>query len=123
MCKIALPYEYNCETSRLRSCHLDYFSLGSSKSPKGKTAPSSRNYFRHSYFYRSHLTWNLLPLSLRQSQRPSVFKIKLIDYIWKELINISQLLNPVFSDNEISDSEEISLSHLILSQIFFLNNY
>ena len=86
---VKLPSYINfyCGTTRLRSCHLDYLSLVSSKSPKGKTAPSSNNGFSHSYFYRSHLMWNLLPLSSSQIQRPSVFTIKFIDYIWKELVN------------------------------------
>ena len=38
------------------------------------------------FFYRVHLSWNNLPLSLREIIRPSVFKKKLLDHLWKSSI-------------------------------------
>ena len=47
--------------------------------------------------------WNILPLSLRQIMRPGVFKAKLIEYIWKEVVNIDQVSDSDLSGNEIFD--------------------
>ena len=94
-------------TTRLRSCHLDYLSLVSCKSPTGQVSYNpSRGGFRHSYFYRTHLMWNLLPLSLRQIIGPSAFKVNLTDYIWKELVRVDHLSESNLSENDISDSED-----------------
>ena len=98
-------------TTRLRSCHLDYLSLVSSKFPKRlASCDSARGGFRHSFFYRTHLMWNLLPLSLRQIIRPSVFKSKFIDYIWKELVRVDLMSEADLYENEVSDSEDWFLS-------------
>ena len=93
-------------TSRLGSCHLNYLSLVSSMSPKRQAKSSSRGGFRYCYFYRAHLIWNLLPLSLRQIIGPGLFKGKLIDYIWKKVVSIDQLSNSNLSVKEISDNED-----------------
>ena len=119
-CVKLLSYiNFYCGTTRLRSCYLEYLSLVNSKSPNGKTAPSSRNGFSLSFFHRSHLMWNLLPLYLRQIKRPSVFKIKFIDYIWNESVNINIILIRLSLIMKFR-TVKISLSHLMLSQIFFL---
>ena len=38
--------------------------------------------FKNSYFYRTMLIWNKLPLSVRQASGISSFKTKLIEYLW-----------------------------------------
>ena len=38
--------------------------------------------FKNSYFYRTMLIWNKLPLSVRQASGISSFKTKLIEYFW-----------------------------------------
>ena len=37
--------------------------------------------FEQSFFYRTHLAWNLLPLSLREICNPSLFSIKLKNHM------------------------------------------
>ena len=51
-------------SSRLRSTHLDHLSIVS-------TVPTTRRGFTHTYFYRTHLLWNRVPLSIRKIIRPS----------------------------------------------------
>ena len=75
-------------SSRLRSTHLDHFSLVSDIKPNGIKSFSSKRCFTHTFFYRAHLSWNRLPLTLRKIIRPSVFKSMLIKYIWEELTTI-----------------------------------
>ena len=50
---------YN-DLTRLRSCHLDKLSFVSSVIHIGK----SSNIFNKSSFYRTHMTWNSLPLEM-----------------------------------------------------------
>ena len=85
--------------SRLRFTHLDHLSIVSDIIARGHhTNSSSKKGFSNSYFYRTHLLWNRLPLTIREIIRPSVFKAKLIDYIWSELVIINE------SEYEHSDS-------------------
>ena len=73
-------------STRLRSSHLDHLSLVSDVNPRGNSQPNSQRGFANSFFYRSHLMWNRLPLALRETIRPSQFKIKLLQYIWSEQV-------------------------------------
>ncbi|MCP4457910.1 MAG: reverse transcriptase family protein [Cytophagales bacterium] len=75
-------------STRLRSTHQDSLSLVSSITPRGSYESSSSRGFSNNYFYRSHLIWNKLPFSLRETIRPGKFKNDLINYIWKELVPI-----------------------------------
>ena len=72
-------------SSRLRSTRLDHFSLVSDIKPNGIKSFSSKRGFAHTFFYRAHLSWNRLPLTIREIIRPSAFKSMLIKYIWEEL--------------------------------------
>ena len=73
--------------SRLRFTHLDHLSIVSDIVTRGQRVnATSKRGFNNSYFYRTHLMWNRLPLSLREITRPSLFKVKLIEHIWKEYI-------------------------------------
>ena len=72
-------------SSRLRSTHLDHCSLVSDIKPYGIKSFSSKRGFAHTFFYKAHLSWNRLPLTLLEIIRPSVFKSMLIKYIWEEL--------------------------------------
>ena len=74
---------------RLRSCHLDTLSLISDIRPKihakySKESVDGTEYkiFENSYFYRSHLAWNKLPLSVREISAPSIFWPKLRGHLW-----------------------------------------
>ena len=50
------------------------------------------------YYYRTHLSWNRLPYPLRAAVNPGEFKSKLIDYSWKNLVDLSHI-----SDSNQSD--------------------
>ena len=75
-------------SSILRSTHLDHLSIVS-------TVPTTRRGFTHTYFYRTYLLWNRVPISIREIIRPNEFKIKLVEFIWKELV-----VSEYDSDNE-----------------------
>ncbi len=74
-------------STRLRSTHLDHLCFVSSVQPRGTTASDSRRGLNNTFFYRTHLLWNRLPLSLRELEYPSIFKRKLVQYIWTELVS------------------------------------
>ena len=95
----SIVYEFLCvklpdyikrfEGTRLRNSHLDYLCFSSSVSPHNFV--SNRNFesvsnqgFNNSFFYRAHLMWNRLPLSLREIVSPGDFKVALLTHIWKE---------------------------------------
>ena len=77
--------------SRLRSSHMDSLCLVSSIQPRlthtnlSQEPNSSRSIFGNSYFYRTHLKWNSLPISLREITSQSTFKVRLIKYLWDTL--------------------------------------
>ena len=79
-------YEGN---SRLRTCHLDRLSLVSSIKPKCLViSESNKNSALYkSFFYRAHLSWNLIPLDVRECQTLSVFKTKILQYLWKSTLD------------------------------------
>ena len=77
--------------SRLRSTHLDNLSFVSNIS---LTTTSISN-LNKSFFFRSHTLWNFLPFDLRNSMRPSQFKIKLVKHYW----------NMEAADNKQSEDE------------------
>ena len=92
-------------STRLRSTHLDQLCFVSSVQPRGTTATDSRRGFANTFFYRAYLLWNRLPLFLREVEYPGMFKRKLVDYIWTELVS-----NPEGNDtirSEISDEEGV----------------
>ena len=83
---------YDPESSRrLRSCHLDHLSLVSSVTPQisysytqESSGGSQYKIFENSFFYRTHLLWNRLPLGLRETDCPHKFKICVTKYLWQE---------------------------------------
>ena len=95
--------EYYSGRSRLRSSHLDEYCFVSKVVPRGNFTSTNRRGFYHSYFYRSHLMWNLLPKTLRQTPKPSVFKKGFQIFLWNEL---SILPDSDFSENDNNDSQD-----------------
>ena len=65
--------------SVVHSTHLDNLSFVSNIA---LTTTSISN-LNKSFFFRSHTLWNFLPFNLRNSMRPSQFKIKLVKHYWK----------------------------------------
>ena len=87
--------------TRLRSSHLDNRCLVSSirprRTPVNLAQESSRSVFENSFFYRTHLKWNELPLELREITSPSTFKEHVIRYLW-------DTLDPNESESENDDT-------------------
>ena len=96
---IKLPSYLNFFTGqgrRLRSCHLDHLSFVSDIQPKihAKYSKNSVNgteckIFENSFFYRSHLAWNKLPLKLREIIEPGNFRHKLREHLWCEALQLA----------------------------------
>ena len=88
---------FDSSSSRqLRSCHLDRLCLVSSISPEisysySHKLPGGSEYktFENSFFYRTHLLWNRLPISIRELNHTK-FKAKVIEYLWHE--SFSQII-------------------------------
>ena len=81
---------------RLRSSHLDKLSLVSDIKPKIQALYSKNSVngaeckiFENSFFYRSHLTWNNLPLKLREVMAPGIFRHKLREHLWCEALQLT----------------------------------
>ena len=59
----------------------------------------SNLYLNKSFFYRTHTEWNALPLQIREISCPFSFKKKLMEHIWKFILE----------DCNASESEEDDL--------------
>ena len=86
--------------SRLRFCHLDTMSLVSSVVPTG-----SNNALTNSFFYRSHLLWNKLPIEIRSISSNISFK--------------SSLKRHLFDSMSVSLSDCTDESECELWEVFF----
>ena len=69
-------------STRLRSCHLDNLSFVVTS----VQIHSNSSLLKKSFFYRTHLLWNNLPLEIREHSCPDTFKAKLKDHFWSELL-------------------------------------
>lgn len=105
---VDLPYYlsmFNGQT-RLRNCHFDSLTLISSlhpKTPQNFVADGDRapiNAFQRSFFYRTHLNWNTLPLELRIIEQPCIFKKKLTDHFWIEILELNTNNSSSYIDSE-----------------------
>ena len=88
---LELPYylQFYSGNTRLRSCHLDNFSIVSSLRPKTINVISDSNIncaLNKSFFYRVHLQWNLLPLEIRSLQSLSLFSSEVVKFLWKSIL-------------------------------------
>ena len=83
----------------MRFTHLDHLCIITETVPAGLYNATSKRGFANSYFYRTHLSWNRLPLCLREIISPSKFKIKLLELIWKDFVTLEH-----DSDNDNHDS-------------------
>ena len=73
--------------SRLRSCHHDSLSYVASIVQNDRNS----SLLKKSFFYRTHLLWNDIPFEIRDHSCPNVFKAKLKDHFWEELLSINDL--------------------------------
>ncbi len=68
--------------SRLRSCHHDKLSFICTLQPKG----TSTELLDKSFFYRTHSSWNHLPLDIREITCNKMFKNKVTEHLWSQLL-------------------------------------
>ena len=86
--------------SRLRFCHLDKLSLVSSIIPRTCAGQgTTTNALANSFFYRSHLLWNMLPIEIRSIETISKFKVALE-------IHLFQKMYDSVNDNKIDSESE-----------------
>ena len=74
--------------SRLRTSHYDSLSIVSTilpRTPQNLNTENSCMGISKSFFYRTHLAWNKLPLYLRDIGVPSKFKKELLKFIWHDV--------------------------------------
>ena len=77
---------------------------------KGRTLNDSQWFkrgFANTFFYRTHLLWNRLPLLLREVEYPGRFRRELINYIWTEFVSSPEGNDPCGS--EMSDEEDVDI--------------
>ncbi len=86
--------------SRLRSSHLDSLSIVHHL----QTDNLNVTYLNKSFFFRTHLIWNNLPLEIRQITVPSVFKKEVIKHLWK------LILMDISEDDNFWKNEDVGLS-------------
>ena len=82
-------------SSRLRRCHFDSLSVVSSIIPRS----TQNNALSRSFFYRTHLLWNQIPLEIRQITSLSLFKSEVTKHLWKLVLHTSDDLSSSFSDD------------------------
>ena len=96
--------------SRLRFSKLDKLSLVSSIIPSTKASKATcNNTFASSFFYRSHILWNDLPIEIRAISCPFKFKATVKSFLWTKLAEV-----PATYDD---DEWEITLIRLLLTTI------
>ncbi|MCP4461100.1 MAG: reverse transcriptase family protein [Cytophagales bacterium] len=84
--------------SRLRSSHLDELSYVSSIIPNSSDA----NKLKKSFFYRTHMTWNSIPLEIRELGSLTEFRSKLEAHLWSSLLSQGMIGE---GEHELSDRE------------------
>ena len=88
--------------SRLRNSHYDRLSIVSSiipRIPHNLNTECSTLGISKSFFYRAHISWNKLPLSIRELGAPGKFKSAVLVHLWTK---ISSIIKCEFeADNEI----------------------
>ena len=60
----------------------------------------SVNFLKNSFFYRSHIFWNSLPLEIREVRSLNNFKHKVKQYLWKLALD------------EVADNDTNSMSSM-----------
>ena len=93
--KVKFPYYLSrFQGSNLRKCHLDNFCIKSSihpKVPHNLNSETLCNGIGISFFYRTHLAWNRLPLQIRNIESQLAFKSALTKHLWQEAFALANL--------------------------------
>ena len=101
------------QRARLRNSHLDskfYISSIQARYTNRNFESVSQGNLSQSFFYRTHLLWNRLPIGLREIVRPSEFKKKLIDHLWNNDIKHEYSMHML---DTIDEPEHFSSDHEI----------
>ena len=51
---------------------------------------SENNVFKNSFFFRTHILWNMLPLQIKIIENYELFKIKLEGFLWDGILELSR---------------------------------
>ena len=86
-------------STRLRSSHHDNLSYVLTL----VQTQSNSSLLKKSFFYRTHLLWNNLPLEIRDHSCPDIFKSKLKDHFWSEMLPTDP--NNSHTDFYLSDND------------------
>ena len=84
-------YLHKFEGSRLRNSHFDKLSIISTitpRIPQNLDTDGQVLGIAKSFYYRAHLSWNRLPLDLRDIGAPSKFKVGLLKHLWEKVSEI-----------------------------------
>ena len=95
--------------NNIRSSHLDNLCLVSSITPNSinnMDTESSSGFF-NAYFYRSHILWNRLPLSIREISSTKKFRNDLNKFLWNS--EIFPLYKSLLKDN--NDEVDFVMEH------------
>ena len=87
-------YLSHFQGSNLRKCHLDTLCMKSSIHPKVPQNLESEIQYSgigNSFFYRTYLAWNRLPLKIRSIESESLFKSALTKHLWQEAFALANL--------------------------------
>ena len=76
------PIYYNIERETLGLSEMRAASLDNKSLKCLITSPSA--VFKKSFFFRTHMLWNYLPLNIREEQCPSKFRNHLLLHFWEE---------------------------------------
>ena len=50
---------------------------------------TENNVFKNSFFYRTHILWNILPLQIKIIESYEIFKKELEGYLWDGILDLS----------------------------------
>ena len=100
----SLPYylHFHKSNNRLRSSHLDDFSIVSDISPRitvnyNKSASdvvsSSFTQFSSNFYFRTMNAWNSLPLETRKLTSPSLFEQSVVAHLWNHITPVEECID------------------------------
>ena len=91
---------FHKSNNRLRSSHLDDFSIVSDIKPrvtvnynKSATDTVSSSQFSNSFYFRTMNAWNSLPLETRKLTSPSLFEQSVVAYLWNHLMPVEECID------------------------------
>ena len=90
---------FHKSSNRLRSSHLDNFSIVSDIKPRitvnynksaTDTVSSSFTQFSNSFYFRTMNAWNSLPLETRKITSPSLFEQSVVKHLWNHVMPVEE---------------------------------